>query len=323
LVDKNEDVREAAAEAFDALQQSLGKRVVDQVLPDLLHLLRDEREAEQALAALLTLLTETTRANIILPNLIPTLLSRPISAFNAKALASLAEVAGPATTRRLPTILNTLLDEIISTKDEDLRAELGDTFDTILISVDEDDSLNTAMSVMLTLMKHEDHRRRAKAASHLAKFFSNTEIDISQYYPELIRVLLISFDDNDQHVVKASWEALNQLTSHMRKEVMEALVIPTRQVLRQVGVAGANLPGFCLPKGIGAVFPIFLQGLLNGNPDQRVQSALAIGDIIDRTSPEALRPYVTHITGPLIRVVSERSADLKSMLRTLLLYFEK
>jgi hypothetical protein len=312
LVDKDEDVREAAAEAFDALQQSLGKRVVDQVLPDLLHLLRDERQAEQALSALLTLLTETTRANIILPNLIPTLLSRPISTFNAKALASLAEVAGPAITRRLPTILNTLLDEIISTKDGDLRAELGDTFDTILISVDEDDGLNTAMSVMLTLMKHEDHRRREKAASHLAKFFSNTEIDISQYYPELIRVLLISFDDSDQHVVKASWEALNQLTSHMRKETMEALVIPTRQVLRQVGVAGANLPGFCLPKGIGSVFPIFLQGLLNGNPDQRVQSALAIGDIIDRTSPDALRPYVTHITGPLIRVVSERSADLKS-----------
>ena len=89
LTDSDEDVREAAAEAFDSLQQILGKRAVDQVLPFLLSLLRSDEQADNALAALLTLLTETTRSNIILPNLIPTLISPPISAFNAKALASL------------------------------------------------------------------------------------------------------------------------------------------------------------------------------------------------------------------------------------------
>lgn len=313
LVDTNEAVREAAAEAFDALQQALGKRVVDQVLPDLLHLLRDDREAEQALSALLTLLTETTRANIILPNLIPTLLSSPISGFNAKALASLAKVAGPPITRRLPSILNALMDDIISTKDDEHRQELSNSFDAILASVDEFDALSAAMSVMLSMMKHEDHRRRANAASRLATFFSTADVDFSQYYPELIRVLLASFDDHDADVVKTAWEALSQLTSHMRKEEMEVLVIPTRQVLRQVGVPGADLAGFCLPKGIGAIFPIFSQGLLNGSSDQRVQSALAIGDIVDRTSSEALKPFVAQITGPLIRVVSERSAELKSM----------
>lgn len=311
LVDNNEDVREAAAEAFDALQQSFGKKAVDQVLPYLLSLLRDEEDAEKALSALLTLLTETTRANIILPNLIPTLLTPPISAFNAKALASLSEVASSAMTRRLPTILNALMDEIISTQDEEHKVELGKAFDTVLVSVDEYDGLNVIMSVMMSLVRHDDHRRRANAAIHLATFFSDAEIDFSRYHQDLIRVLLMSFDDRDQDVLKAAWTALSQLTSKMRKEEMEIMVIPTRQVLRQVGVPGADLPGFSLPKGITAIFPIFLQGLLNGNVEQRTQAALAIADMIDRTGAESLKPFVTQITGPLIRVVSERSVEIK------------
>jgi hypothetical protein len=311
LVDHDEDVREAAAEAFDALQQILGKKAVDQVLPHLLLLLRNDEDAEQALSALLTLLTEQTRANIILPNLIPTLLTSPISSFNAKALASLAEVASSAMTRRLPTILNALMDDILSTKDEEHREELNSAFDTILVSVDEYDGLNAIMNTMLTLMKHDDHNRRAQAAVHLKKFFAESEIDFSRYYPDLIRALLISFDDRDKEVVKSAWAAMSGLTSHLRKEEMEVLAIPTRQVLKGVGVAGADLPGFCLPKGITAILPIFLQGLLNGSVEQRTQSALAIGDIIDRTGADFLKPFVTQITGPLIRVVSERSVEIK------------
>lgn len=311
LVDHDEDVREAAAEAFDSLQQIMGKKVVDQVLPHLLHLLRNDEEAEQALSALLTLLTEQTRANIILPNLIPTLLTPPITAFNARALASLAEVAGTAMTRRLPSILNSLMDGIIQTKDDELREELVNAFDTVLAAVDEYDGLNVAMNVMITLIKHDDHHRRAKAALHLKKFFVDADVDFSRYHQDLIRVLLISFDDPDKEVVKAAWTALSGLTSQLRKEEMEVLAIPTRQILRGVGVFGADLPGFGLPKGIMAILPIFLQGLLNGSVDQRTQSALAIADVIDRTGSDSLKPFVTQITGPLIRVVSERSTDIK------------
>ncbi|KAI8939055.1 hypothetical protein NX059_004893 [Plenodomus lindquistii] len=313
LVDPNVDVREAAAEAFDALQQILGKRAVDQVLPYLLNLLRGEEDAQNALSALLTLLTDQARSNIILPNLLPTLLTSPMSSFNARAIASLAEVASSAMTRRLPSILNTIMDNVIATKDEDLRAELESSFDKVLLSVDEYDGLNTAMSVMLAFSKHDDERRRARADMHLAKFFADSEVDFSRYYPDLIRALLISFDDGDSEVVKAAWTALSTLTTkRLRKEEMESLVISTRQTLNQVGVAGADLPGFSLPKGINAILPIFLQGLMNGTVDQRTQAALAISDIIDRTSAKALQPFVTQITGPLIRVVTERSTEVKA-----------
>ena len=312
LVDSDDEVRESAAEAFDSLQKILGKRAVDQVLPYLLNLLRTEGEADTALSALLTLLTDHTRSNIILPNLVPTLLVSPISSFNAKAMASLSEVAGSAMTRRLPTILNALMDNIIACKDEALRSELEDSFDSILLSMDENDGLNTAMSVLLALVKNHDHRKRANVNIRLSNFFANSDIDFSRYHQDLIRVLLISFDDSDIDVIKGAWLALSELTKCLKKEEMEALVFSTRQILLQVGVAGHNLPGFSLPKGVNAILPIFLQGLMNGTADQRTQAALAISDIIDRTNAESLKPFVTQITGPLIRVVSERSVDVKA-----------
>ncbi|KAK5115542.1 hypothetical protein LTR62_001201 [Meristemomyces frigidus] len=312
LVDSDEDVREAAAEAFDSLQKVIGKRAIDQVLPYLLSLLRTDDNAENALSGLLTLLTETSRSNVILPNLLPTLLTPPISAFNARALASLAQVASSAMARRLPNILNALMDNIVAAKDESLRSELDAAFDTVLVSVDEYDGLNTMMSAMLALVKHNDHRKRASADLHFAKFFETADVDFSRYHPDLIRAFLIAFDDSDKDVVKAAWTALSALTQRLRKEEMESLVVTTRQTLNHVGVAGHALPGFSLPKGINAVLPIFLQGLMNGSAEQRTQAALAISDLIDRTSPDGLKPFVTQITGPLIRVVSERSTELKA-----------
>ncbi|KAF5970609.1 translational activator GCN1 [Fusarium coicis] len=312
LTDSDENVREAAAEAFDSLQQIFGKRAVDQVLPFLLNLLRSESDADNALQALLTLLTETTRSNIILPNLIPTLTTPPISAFDAKALASLSKVAGPAMNRRLPNIINSLMDNEINCDDDGLREELATSFDTVIQSIDEYDGLNTVMNVLLQLLKHEDHRRRAATARHLGNFFAAASVDYSRYNQDIIRSLLNSFDDRDVDVVKAAWVALSAFTKKLRKEEMESLVVSTRQTLQRIGVAGANLRGFELPKGINAILPIFLQGLMNGTADQRVQAALGISDIVDRTSEASLKPFVTQITGPLIRVVSERATEVKS-----------
>lgn len=312
LTDSDEDVREAAAEAFDSLQNVLGKRAVDQVLPFFLNLLRSEDDAQNALAALLTLLTETTRSNIILPTLIPTLTTPPISAFDAKALASLSRVAGAAMNRRLPNIINSLMDNEINCDDENLRSELEQSFDTVIQSIDEYDGLNTVMNVLLGLLKHEDHRIRAATANHMYSFFNSATVDYSRYNQDIIRNLLNSFDDSDDAVVKSAWAALSEFTKKLRKEEMESLVSSTRQTLERVGVAGSNLRGFDLPKGINAILPIFLQGLMNGTADQRVHAAIGISDIVDRTSEASLKPFVTQITGPLIRVVSERSTDVKA-----------
>jgi hypothetical protein len=211
----------------------------------------------------------------------------------------------------MPHIINSLLDNIVTCTDETLKQELDESFDTVLLSIDENEGLHTVMNVMLQLIKHDDHRRRAAAAYHLGRFFEVAEIDYSRYNQDIIRALLSAFDDGDLDVVKAAWAALSQFTKKLKKEEMENLAPSTRVTLQLVGVPGANLRGFELPKGINAILPIFLQGLMYGTADQRTQSALGLSDIIDRTSEASLKPFVTQITGPLIRVVSERSTEVK------------
>lgn len=49
--------------------------------------------------------------------------------------------------------------------------------------------------------------------------------------------------------------------------------------------------------------PILLQGILAGTAEQREQAALGFGNLVERTSEEHVKPYVTQITGPLIRIV--------------------
>jgi HEAT repeat protein len=66
------------------------------------------------------------------------------------------------------------------------------------------------------------------------------------------------------------------------------------------------LPGFNLPKGIDPILPMFLNGLMFGSAELREQSASGLGDLINLTSEEALKPFVIQITGPLIRVIGDR-----------------
>ena len=47
---------------------------------------------------------------------------------------------------------------------------------------------------------------------------------------------------------------------------------------------------------------------MNGAQDLKEQSAIALGELIQKTSAEALKPSVVNITGPLIRILGDRFA---------------
>ena len=98
------------------------------------------------------------------------------------------------------------------------------------------------------------------------------------------------------------------LPSHVRtvKDAIEA----ARDAQRRKHLPGELLvPGFCLPKALGPLLPIYLQGLLSGStPEAREMAAEALGELVAVTSQEALRPFVVQITGPLIRTVGDRFA---------------
>lgn len=82
---------------------------------------------------------------------------------------------------------------------------------------------------------------------------------------------------------------------------------------------------FPLPQGVTCILPVLREGVLTGSPEQKEEAAKALGGVIKLTSPDALRPSVVNITGPLIRILGDRFAwSVKtSLLETLTLLLAK
>ncbi|CAG8500654.1 3053_t:CDS:10 [Acaulospora colombiana] len=304
LVDESGEVREAAAQAFDTLQQHVGDKAIDEILPTLLNSLKSGDDSAYALEALKEIMA--VRANVVFPVLIPNLIAIPISSFNARALASLVTVAGAALNKRLASILTALMTSLNVESDENTIAELKETERALLLSVDNAEGLQTLMIMLFEAAKSDDPAKRAGACDIVAIFCSETKMNFSRYSSEWIHVLVLLLDDRQQEVVISAWNALNAVTKSIKKDELEQLVTPVRRAVKTVGVPGVDLPGFCLPKGISPILPIFLHGLMYGTAEIRENSALGIGDLIQRTSADALKPFVTQITGPLIRIIGER-----------------
>lgn len=305
LMDGAAPVREAAAFAFEALKDQLGKVVINEILPYLLNMLDSGENSENALLALQDIMA--TQADVVFPILLPKLLTPPI---DTRALASLASVAGHAVYQRLPSIINTLVEEM--KEQEDINAAES-PLTQILISVSSDSGARPLITHILSLAKHQDPAKRAVMYAHFEPFFEQTTLDYSSYTPEMVSQFILSLGDVSQEVVKGAFAALNALIKHQPKESLDRLVKPARQSLELAGVHGTDLPGFQLPKGPNAVLPIFLHGLMYGNSEQKELSAGGIADVIDKTPADNLRQFATAMTGPLIRVVGEKvSPDIKA-----------
>lgn len=121
-----------------------------------------------------------------------------------------------------------------------------------------------------------------------------------------LRQILSLFDDSDETVVEAAGRAMDAFTKTLTKEQMEGLSVALRRTIESLGSPGSEITGFGRPGGLKPVLPILIQGLLAGTNEQREQSAFALGDIVERTAVDSLKPYVTQITGPLIRIIAER-----------------
>ncbi|KAJ9123436.1 hypothetical protein QFC22_001638 [Naganishia vaughanmartiniae] len=142
----------------------------------------------------------------------------------------------------------------------------------------------------------------------------NDELDASTYRVDWVRQLLTLFADRDEKVVSSAWSALDALVKSMDKEDLEELVVPLRRSIESTLSPGSEVPGFCRPKGIQPIVPILLAGLLSGTQEQKEQASYGIGDLVQRTSEAAIKPYIIQLTGPLIRVISSGTvaAQIKS-----------
>ena len=132
-----------------------------------------------------------------------------------------------------------------------------------------------------------------------------SELDSSIYRVDWIRQLISSLEDSQVAVHTAAWHALDVFVKSIPKDELEPLVVPLRRSIESTGAPGQHVPGFNLPKGVSPTVPIIIAGLVTGSNEQREQAAYAIGDLVERTDENAIKPFVVPFTGPLIRVATQ------------------
>lgn len=158
LVDDEANVRSAAAQAFDSLQEHLGTKAIDQTIPTLLQALRQPGHSSgTALQALKEVMN--VRANTVFPILIPTLIASPMTAFNARALASLVTVAGSALSRRLTQVLGALVSCFEDDNDDELQEAVDEAIKALLSSVADAEGLNILMLLLLDWVQNGGDRK--------------------------------------------------------------------------------------------------------------------------------------------------------------------
>ncbi|TRM58058.1 armadillo-type protein [Schizophyllum amplum] len=307
LVDDEANVRSAAAKAFDVLQEQLGAKAIDETIPTLLEALRQPGKGSgTALQALQEVMS--VRSATVFPVLIPTLTAIPMTVFNARALAALVTVAGNALSKRLTVIIGALVRVLEETSDEELREAADEALRALLSSISDLEGLNTVMMVLLGWTKADAPRRRVSAYDCFALFCEVSDLDASLYRVDWIRQLISGLEESDVKIHTAAWKALDAFVKSLPKDELEPLVVPLRRSIESTGSPGHHVAGLSLPKGVAPLVPIVIAGLTTGSNEQREAAAYAIGDLVERTAPDAIKPFVVPFTGPLIRVATQATA---------------
>ncbi|XP_047988388.1 eIF-2-alpha kinase activator GCN1 [Leguminivora glycinivorella] len=312
LRDPLPEVRLAAARTFDSLHATIGNKALDDILPQMLEGLNDPDPAvaEATLDGLKQVMAIKSRA--VLPYLVPVLTS---GTADTRALSALAAAAGGALARHLPRVLPALLAALAAARGTPNEAKELDHCRNALLPVTDAQGVRCIIDMLLEATRTSEGDKRRAAASLLCAFVTHTRADLTPYVPQLLRGLILLFAETDRDVLQMAWEALTALTKTLDAERQIAHVADIRQAVRYAAsdLKGELLPGFCLPKGIAPILPLFRESILNGLPEDKEAAALMLGEVITLTSAAAIQPSVVHITGPLIRILGDRfNASVKA-----------
>ncbi|XP_009587833.1 protein ILITYHIA isoform X1 [Nicotiana tomentosiformis] len=310
LCDSMIEVRESAGLAFSTLYKNAGMQAIDEIVPTLLHALENEETSDTALDGLKQILSVRTTA--VLPHILPKLVHLPLSAFNAHALGALAEVAGPGLDSHLSTILPALLNAMGYT-DTEVQSLAKKAAETVVSVVDEE-GMDSLLSELLKGVGDSQASIRRSSAYLIGYLFKNCDFYIGDEAPNMISTLIILLSDPDSDTVVVAWQALSSVVSSVPKEVLPTYIKLVRDAVstsrdkerRKKKGGPVLIPGFCLPKALQPLLPIFLQGLIGGSAELREQAALGLGELIEVTSEKTLKEFVIPITGPLIRIIGDR-----------------
>lgn len=349
LCDHTTAVRSSGAEVFALLLRPLGSTAVDDVIPMLVKnmstapaaesgdddgssAIDQGATAERALDSMK--LCMGACGNRLLSIVVPRLLEEhPLTVETCRALTA----AATAAEEQFEDYIDDVVDVIIKAADSGTEGAipLADIIDPVadLIAAiaSGGDEVTVSMLEKVYLAFNEVSVSRRLAAGALCGAFcrSADEDSVVSRAVSLFEVLIRQLSDGDDTVVVSAWQALVDLTTSVPCSRLTPHVGHIRQALRstaagvRVGDPDAMIAGLNIPKGPMPFVPIFIEALLHGSPTAREQAALSIADMTEMTNAKILSPFVIKLTGPLIRVASERfpwqvkAAILRAMLRLL------
>ncbi|CAG9783453.1 unnamed protein product [Diatraea saccharalis] len=312
LCDPLPEVRLAAARTFDSLHATIGNKALDDILPHMLRNLHhpDPAVADATLDGLKQVMAIKSRA--VLPYLVPVLTGGGgEGAVDTRALSALAAAAGGTLGRHLPRVLPALLAALVHARHQPHEARELDHCRDALLPVADAAGVRCIIDTLLEWIRTAEADKRRAGAALLCSFVTHTRAELTPHVPALLRGLILLLAGEERDVLQMAWEALAAVTRSLDPEQMVHHVADVRQAVRYAAAEVADrpeplLPGFCLPKGIAPILPLFRESILNGLPEDKENAALMLGEVIKLTSPAAIQPSVVHITGPLIRILGDR-----------------
>lgn len=306
LSDPLPEVRKAAAKTFDSLHNTVGSKALDDILPSMLEGLSDPDPfiAECTLDGLRQVMAIKSR--VVLPILIPQLIAPTV---NTKALSILASVAGESLTKFLPKILPAILKALSTSFGSAEENDEIEYCQQVVLAVSDDVGIRTVIDTLMETSRSNQLEMRRAAAILLCAFCNNCPGDYSTYIAQLFNGLMRLMAEQDKEILVRSWDALNAVTKTLDSTQQIAHVSDVRHAVKFAVMdlpPNSDLPGFCLPKGIAPLLPVFREAILNGMPEEKENAAQGLGEVIALTSATSLQPSVVHITGPLIRILGDR-----------------
>ncbi|KAL1747431.1 hypothetical protein HDZ31DRAFT_22274, partial [Schizophyllum fasciatum] len=154
-------------------------------------------------------------------------------------------------------------------------------------------------------------------------FCEVSQLDASLYRVDWIRQLVSGLKELDVKMHTAAWKVLDTFVKSLPKDELEPLVVPLRRSIESTGSPGHHVPGLSLPKGVAPLVPIVIAGLTTGSNEQREAGAYTIGDLVEHTAPNAIKPFVVPFTGPPIRVATQAPGVKAAILTALMVMPER
>ena len=316
LLDPLPEVRKCAAKTFDTLHNMIGLKAMDEVALHLFDEMNKKSEnegldgpADWALDGLKQIMLVKSRS--LLPYIVPHLTEPPV---NISALCTLCVSASTEVlSRHLTKILTTLVHALAasglydSVEHDSLQNKREKMWisdcELLLLSITDSDGIRTIINELMQHATSDDNLGcRVAALDMLIWFCSKAEADYSFHVDDLIRNLLNLFSEKQELLLIKAWDCLSCIIDTLKGNMLLNRLSTIRQSIRlltqhQSGKSSTQqirsltnpelnqqafyLNGFCLPKkGISCILPIFKEGLLNGTPDVKEQSAQALTECI-------------------------------------------